>query len=61
MFFLLGAVDISTFPPLNVNWTFGGGGGGDKAVDVSEGAFLDKSKLMHFHKLYFMCGTALVT
>ena len=33
---------VFTFPPLNVSWTCGGrgeegGGGGDKAVDVSAG------------------------
>ena len=48
-----------------VNWTFegmgGGGGGGGKAVDVSAKPFLDKSKLIHFHKFYVNCGTALVT
>ena len=39
---ILGAVDIFTFPPLNVNWTFRGGGGG-KAVDVSAGHFWTKA------------------
>ena len=33
----LGAVDMITFPPLNVNWTFRGEGG--KAVDASAGHF----------------------
>ena len=38
---ILGAVDIFNFTPLNVNWTFRGGGG--KAVDVSAGHFWTKA------------------
>ena len=38
---ILGAVDRFTFLPLNVNWTFRGGGG--KAVDVSAGHFWTKA------------------
>lgn len=34
------AVDVFTFPPLNVNWTFSGGAGKD--VDVSPGNFWTK-------------------
>ena len=47
----LGAIDIFTFPPLNVNWTFrvGGGGGGVVRQWTLVRAFLDKSKLIHFH------------
>ena len=42
--YMLGAADIFTFPPLNVNWAFKGewGGGGGKAVDVSVGHFGQK-------------------
>ena len=38
------------FPPLNVTWYLGGRGEGSGG---SCGAFLDKSKLMHFHNFFF--------
>ena len=53
-----GAVDIFTFPPLNVNWTFRGEEVRQLTLvrDV-----LEKSKRMPFYKFYVTCGTALVS
>ena len=52
----------SLFPRLKSTAHFFGGGGGGGYVDCTLlGSMLDKIKLMHFHKFFFMCGKALVT
>ena len=52
----------SLFPRLKSTGHFfwGGGGRGLRRLHII-GSMLDKIKLMHFHKFFFMCGKALVT
>ena len=58
---MLGAADIFTFPPLNLNWVFKGEGGGGVRQWTLVRGILDKSKLMHFHRFYVMCGQAFLS